>query len=87
MFLYSDGIIFKFRFQKSRFIEEIGKSSGYFFVGVYVTNAQNWLWKKLKPAGMRPWFLNYAMFSDAESVVFKILTLAKGFLFNFFVLG
>ena len=49
--------------------------------------AQNWLWKKLKPAGMRPWFLNYAMFSDAESVVFKILTLAKGFLFNFFVLG
>ena len=49
--------------------------------------AQNRLWKKLKLAGMRPWFLNYAMFSDAESVVFKILTLAKGFLFNFFVLG
>ena len=49
--------------------------------------AQNCLWKKLKLAGMRPWFLNYAMFSDAESVVFKILTLAKGFLFNFFVLG
>ena len=32
---------------------------------------------------MRPWFLNYAMFSDAESVVFKILTLAKGFYSTF----
>ena len=37
MLLYSDGIIFKFRFQKSRFIEEIGKSSGYFFVGLYLS--------------------------------------------------
>ena len=36
--LYSDGIIFKFRFQKSRFIEEIGKVSGYFFGGVYIRN-------------------------------------------------
>ena len=33
--LYSDGIIFKIRFQKSRFIEEIGKVSGYFLGGVY----------------------------------------------------
>ena len=36
MSLYSDGIIFKFRFQKSRFIEEIGKSSRYFLEGVYL---------------------------------------------------
>ena len=36
MSMYSDGIIFKFRFQKSRFIEEIGKVSGYFFGGVYL---------------------------------------------------
>ena len=49
--------------------------------------AQNCLWKKLKPAGMRPWFLNYAMFSDAESVVFKILTLAKGFFIQLFRFG
>ena len=35
MSMYSDGIIFKFRFQKSRFIEEIGKVPGYFFGGVY----------------------------------------------------
>ena len=36
MSLYSDGIIFKFRFQKSRFIEEIGKVPGYFFACVYI---------------------------------------------------
>ena len=35
MSMYSDGIIFKFRFQKSRFIEEIGKVPGYFFACVY----------------------------------------------------
>ena len=41
MSLYSDGIIFKFRFQKSRFIEEIGKVSGYFFGGVYSHSVEN----------------------------------------------
>ena len=36
-FLYSDGIIFEFRFQKSRFIEEISKVPGYFFAGLTIS--------------------------------------------------
>ena len=42
--------------------------------------AQNWVWKKLKPADMRPWSPNYVVFCGPETVILKILTLAKRFL-------
>ena len=42
--------------------------------------AQNWVWKKLKPADMRPWSPNYVVFCGPETVILKILTLAKGIL-------
>ena len=41
---------------------------------------QNWVWKKSKPADMRPWSTNYVVFCGPETVILKILTLAKGFL-------
>ena len=42
--------------------------------------AQNWVWKKSKPADMRPWSPNYSVFCGPETVILKILTLAKDFL-------
>ena len=49
-------------------------------ITVSVHHAQNWVWKKLKPADMRPWSLNYVVFCGPETVILKILTLAKGIL-------
>ena len=42
--------------------------------------AQDWIWKKLKPADMRPWSQNHIVFCGPETVILKILTLAKCFL-------
>ena len=48
--------------------------------GLPIHYAQNWVWKKLKPADMRPWSPNYVVFCGPETVILKILTLAKRFL-------
>ena len=45
----------------------------------HVHYAQNWVWKKLKLADMRPWSPNYVVFCGPETVILKILTLAKHF--------
>ena len=45
---------------------------------IYVRHyAQNGVWKKLKPAGLRLCSLKFFGYKGSEKVIFKILTIAK----------